>query len=231
MGVLSNAQINFESGYFIDNNGNKVECFIRNVDWIDNPIEFKYRLSENSEVSVGEIDKIKEFGVSDVVKYIRAEVEIDRSSDNTGDLSFSKTSNFSKEVLFLKTLIDGESSLYSYVGSDITRFFYANEQQNIKPLIYKKYRTGGEIGENNQFRQQLFADLSCESTNIMVKKLRYSQSDLIRYFINYNECANTEYKVFKKKADRSKLGLSLKIGANLARMEIERRVDYLLPSR
>jgi hypothetical protein len=76
------AQVVFESGYFIDNSGQKVECLIRNVDRSDNPTEFQYKLSERSEINTATIESVKEFGVDGFSKYIRSEVKIDRSSDN-----------------------------------------------------------------------------------------------------------------------------------------------------
>lgn len=37
-------QINFEKGYFKDNNGKQTDCFIKNEDWKNNPYTFKYKL-------------------------------------------------------------------------------------------------------------------------------------------------------------------------------------------
>lgn len=41
-----NAQINFEKGYFISNDNEKIECLIKSIDWKNNPTEFKYKLNE-----------------------------------------------------------------------------------------------------------------------------------------------------------------------------------------
>ena len=45
------SQISFENGYFIDNNNQKINCLIKNLDWEKNPTEFKYKLSESSELN------------------------------------------------------------------------------------------------------------------------------------------------------------------------------------
>jgi hypothetical protein len=44
------SQIVFESGYFINDHNQKIECFIKDVDWQFNPYKFDYKLSETSEV-------------------------------------------------------------------------------------------------------------------------------------------------------------------------------------
>ena len=49
LAVNSNAQVNFDKGYFIDNNGQKTECLIKNADRGNNPSSFEYKLSESSE--------------------------------------------------------------------------------------------------------------------------------------------------------------------------------------
>jgi hypothetical protein len=56
------SQISYEKGYYIDNMNQKTNCLIKNIDWITNPTEFEYKLSENSESKKATIKSIKEFG-------------------------------------------------------------------------------------------------------------------------------------------------------------------------
>ena len=42
------SQINFESGYFINNDGERIDCWIKNVGWGSNPNSFTYRLQEGT---------------------------------------------------------------------------------------------------------------------------------------------------------------------------------------
>ena len=37
IGIESKAQVIFEKGYFINREGQKTECFIKNLDWRNNP--------------------------------------------------------------------------------------------------------------------------------------------------------------------------------------------------
>ena len=52
-------QINFESGYFINNDQDKVSCFIKNEDWLNNPTAFTYKLSENGNIQEATISEVK----------------------------------------------------------------------------------------------------------------------------------------------------------------------------
>jgi len=46
------AQVNFEKGHFITENGQKTECFIKNEGWESNPSKFDYKLTLDSDVNV-----------------------------------------------------------------------------------------------------------------------------------------------------------------------------------
>ena len=39
-------QIRFEKGYFITNYGKRIDCFIKDIDWKNNPTKFDYKLNE-----------------------------------------------------------------------------------------------------------------------------------------------------------------------------------------
>jgi len=108
------SQTSFQKGYYINNSGDKVECEIKNIDWKNNPTEFKFRLSENGEQSKETIKTVKEFGIYNFSKYIRSTVDIDRSSKNLKNLTTSRYPVFKAEELFLKVLVDGKYNLYEY---------------------------------------------------------------------------------------------------------------------
>ena len=52
------SQISFENGYFIDNDNQKINCLIKNLDWENNPTKFKYKLSENNELNTKTIKSV-----------------------------------------------------------------------------------------------------------------------------------------------------------------------------
>lgn len=208
------SQIVFEPGYFINETDQKTECLIKDMDWINNPKEFQYRLIENGETQKASIEFIKEFSINSRVKYIRARVKIDRSGSNVNEINNKKNPIFQEEVLFLKVLVEGNSSLYSYFEKSLVRYFYNKESSEITQLIYKPYfETPDIISYNNAFRQQLFIDLSCNTiSKDIFEHLRYDDKDLVGIFVKYNECMRSTYVSHYKKANKDWINLKLESG-------------------
>lgn len=228
--TTSYSQITFESGYFIDNNNNKVDCLIKNVDWKNNPESIQYKLSEKSDVKTAGVQTIKEFNIYDGANYVRADVGIDRSSNNINYLDDDVLPKFTNEQLFLKLLVDGEATLYSYEDESIIRYFYKLNSSAIEQLIFKKYKNKyGKIGRNERFRQQLWNDLKCEDlSRSKLAKLLYNRRELTDVFVTYNKCKDATYTGKKTKSKKDLFNLSIKPGINSSKLEIE---NVLVPSR
>lgn len=199
IGFNCNAQNEFQKGYFIDKNNNKVECLIKNSDWNNNPSSFQYKLSKNSNVVTGNVASIKEFEILNSLKFIRASVEIDISSSKYSNLTKNRAPVFETKTLFLKTLVEGNASLFSYKIGTSTRYFYSKSGGEITQLIYKKFlTTSGRMSSNEQFKQQLKTELTCSNDIIKNPELvNYDKSSLTNYFIQYNECNNANFKSYK----------------------------------
>lgn len=218
------SQISFEKGYFINNNGQKIECLIKNIDWNNNPIEFEYRLSINTEEKIATIKLLKEFGVYNDSKYIRGIVNIDRSTKKLNDLSTNRNPVFKEEELFLKVLIEGQSNLYSYVDGNLVRFFYSKDNSNnIEQLVFKYYKSSGDlIGENNRFKQQILNDLKCENIKeIDIKNISYVKKDLVNLFVKYNNCNNSEGINFEEKQKKDLFNLTIRPRLNSSSLLIQ----------
>lgn len=223
------AQIDFEKGYFIDNSGKKTECFIKNVDWKNNPTEFNYKLSVNDdEVKSNSIKSVQEFSIINTSKYVREKVEIDKSLNSIHFLSSTKHPDFTIEELFLKVLIEGEeANLYYYGNKNLKRYFFNLKNGKIKQLVYKKYRkTESIIAENNQYRQQLLTELKCESTIDIndIKNLDYNKSDLTNFFIKYNTCKQSNFTNFNPKK-QSAFNLNLRPRLTNSSLEFQNSIS------
>ena len=228
------AQVVFESGYFIDNSGQKVECLIRNVDWSDNPTEFQYKLSEGSEINTATIESVKEFGVDGFSKYIKSKVKIDRSSDNIYHLSHDRNPIFKEEELFLRVLVEGKANLYFYEHENLSRFFFSIEDAGIEQLVFKRYRSqGNKIGNNQLFRQQLWSHLQCpEFTMNKVEKTNYTRRDLVRYFVDFNECHDQLLVNYTEQGAKTVFNLNIRPGLNYSSLFIENpTADGIFPKR
>ncbi len=226
--IQSYCQIIFEHGYFVNESDKKTECLIKNVDWYNNPTSFKYKLTEDGPVKDANIQSVKEFGVGDGIRFIRARVKMDRSSNNINEMSVERNPEFQEELLYLKVLIDGKASLYMYTNGDLKRFFYKMDESEINQLVYKQYLEGVGYAHNNTFRQQLFVDFKCK---LMEKEdfssLNYDKNELIRLFIKFNTCSNSSYTRYELKQKRDLFNLSLRPGINFSSLSIENPYSHL----
>ncbi len=223
------AQYDYEKGYFIDNSGQKVECFIKNIDWKNNPDEFRYRLTEQDSEQTNRINEVAEFGIYSESKYERHSVLIDRSPDSMKNMSNDKNPIFENEQLFLKVLMEGKANLYYFESENLRRYFFKTEDTEIEQLVYKRYRTeNSENADNNKFRQQLYLSLKCDK--IPVKKfenISYTKSELVSVFELYNQCENADYKAFEKKKKGNPIHVTLRPGIKSSSLAIENSTSPL----
>ncbi len=221
------SQITFEKGYYINNSGQKNDCLIKNNDWRNNPIDFKYKISENDKVKTISIKEVKEFGIYGVSKYIMDVVKIDISSNNINSLGYTKEPIFKKEQFFLKVLVEGKANLYLYKDGNIFKYFYSVENSSIKQLVYKRYKTSdGKIRINNKFKLQLWNDLKCSSIKMEnVKKLEYKNNSLVNFFCQYNKCSNSNFINYNNKQKRDLFNLTLRPRINNSSLSIHNDAD------
>ncbi len=220
--IESYSQIIFENGYFIDESNKKNECLIKNIDWKDNPTEFEFKLSQNDEIQRETIQNVKEFGINNVSKYIRAKTKIDRSSPQIEAMSTERNPVFKEELIFLKVLLEGQTSLFLYVDGNINRFFYKMNDSEIEQLVYKKYLKNGKISQNDYFKQQVFLKLKCkEIRSNHIKHLNYSKRDLEKIFIKYNECKGDKYINYEPMNKKDLFSLSIRPGLIYSSLAIQ----------
>lgn len=181
-------QISFEKGYYIDNEGNRVECSIKNVEWASNPIEFFYKLENGGEVQKATVKDVREFQVYGYPKYSSATVQIDRSTNNFDSFDWNREPVWTKERLFLKVVTEGQANLYIYKENNFIRYFFSIKGGEPQQLVYKIYNSDNyHRKENNLFRQQLWMNLPLdESKKQIVERTKYDWDSLVEYFKLYN---------------------------------------------
>lgn len=217
------SQIEYEKGYMINNNNEKITCLIKNNDWRFNPNEIYYKLNDNSKPVKATLNDIKEFGISSNIKYKKFVVNIDISSEKTSDLTLGRNPIFREQTLFLKQLVRGDANLFFFQQPNMLRFFYNMNGSETEQLIYKKYKTNqGEIGINYRFKQQLLDVSKCnEITANDVNKLNYSKTSLQNFFVRYNSCIESEYIVYGDSKNKTSIDFKFKPGVNFSSMSIK----------
>ncbi|KLT68096.1 outer membrane beta-barrel protein [Flavobacterium sp. ABG] len=218
---FTNAQITFEKGYFISNDGNRTECYIKNLDWKNTPTDFKYKTQlSDSEIKTESIATTQEFGIDNETTYKRFKIKIDRSNDDPRKMTTNRNPDWKEETLFLKILVTGDAILYSYTEDNTNRYFYATKTVPTEQLIYVKYLTtdqneGAEkVTENNEYKQQLYKNVATTATTEKsILNLTYKKADLVTYFSKYNNISPDAMK--KENAKSSKGQLLIKVTAGL----------------
>lgn len=222
------SQIVFEKGYFINESNQEIACLIKNKDWKNNPTQFEYKITQDSNIQKADIGNVKEFGINGISKYIRATVQIDLSGNKINKMSIEKNPVFQEKELFLRILIEGKASLLFYEKGNLKRYFYNLNDSEIQQLVYKPYLIDNKIGKNNHFRQQLFLNLKCQViTRNDVEHLVYYKKDLERFFIKYNECSSADYINYDSKQKKDLFNLSIRPGLNYSNLTIRNLNSYL----
>lgn len=218
----SHAQASFQNGYFINNNDEKIVCLIKNEDWKNSPTSITLKYSENEQPVKKTIESVKEFGIKEEIKYKRATVNIDKSSESLGALDNNRNPTFKKEQVFLNVLVEGKASLYSYDGGNYQKFFFKTEDSTIEQLIFKIYlKEKDQIAENDSYKQQIFNNLKCQNISTKeIQNLKYRANKLGNLFIEYNKCANAPFSRYSVNNNKIISKLSLKAGVKTSSLEI-----------
>ncbi len=225
-------QIVFERGYIIDNEGNRTEGFIRNVDWRNTPSAFDFKLTPDDQPNTKTIQDAAEFAIINASKFVRAAVKIDRSRDRIEEMTTDREPVWREDTLFLQVLIEGKATLYSFREGNLVRFFYNVDGDDIEQLIFKKYLVDRKlstfselryaVAENNDFRMQLFRDVSCGGNSLEeINRLEYKQTQLVRYFKKFNNCSGISYSDYTRQRHARAVNLILKAGMNHASLSVE----------
>lgn len=186
------AQTRYREGYFIGRDNLKTKCLIFDVDWLNNPDKFKYRLHPDGDVLTAGLSTVKEFGVEGS-KYVSAEIDVDTSRQATKDLNYNRNAEWKSMRVFLKVIVEGKASLYSYRTSFLEKFFYSVDGSPIEQLVYKKFLLNPaspvQIAENLMYLQQIKDNVLCdEISDENLKRIPYRKSDLQKHFRNFNAC-------------------------------------------
>ncbi|MBZ9729452.1 outer membrane beta-barrel protein [Salegentibacter sp. JZCK2] len=209
---------NFQSGYFINNKGERVECLIDNREELNNPESFQYKLSQGDQIKEKTIRDVQSFEVLHTpYKFQRAVVKLDVSQDDIKKLDTKREPNYKLDTLFLKVSIEGKASLYSYRSKNLPiRLFYSLNEEKIEPLISRKYLVDDtKIRDNNRYKQQLLNNLNCPSIDQdQISNLRYNEKSLNNIFTKYNACEKSDFVNYLKKRRKGEFNLSLKAGIN-----------------
>lgn len=203
------SQTEFEKGYLIFNNGEKIECLIRNLDWLDIPSRITYKINE--EINTISAENLNKIEIYDKAIFERFDVELEMYSNKLKELSKDRKSTFKEHNLLLKLLISSdEVSLYKYNEDNVDYFFY-KKNDKILVLEYKPFITSSnKILQNLNYQKTIKDEFSCGS-NLNFKNIKYKEKDLVNFFKKYLNCKQLSYRNYSSLDRKIDLNLRGKI--------------------
>jgi len=143
-------------------------------------------------------------------------IVINQDQTVTSMYVFTELRSEIEKKVFLEVLVEGSASLFRYQQGDLTRFYFSTDTTEIVPLIFKQYKSDqDELKENAQFKQQLFVNLGvgCFKSEDF-QRLKYYSKDLIKLFVEFNRCIESEFVDFSEDQPRMIFNLQMKAGFN-----------------
>ncbi|MCA0933031.1 porin family protein [Lutimonas saemankumensis] len=227
LGLISTAQIEFEPGHYLDENGNQISGYIKNIDWKNNPSRFEFKSSTDSPSKTITANEATEFYVSGNT-FKKYSVQIDRSSSDIDKLSWNKQPQFKEELLFLRLEVQGSLDLYSYYDKNTFRYFMGEKEKAPEQLVYKKYRrSSSEIGSNNLYKQQLIQVMKCDGIKKnRFEQLEYTKKSMIKIFEDYNQCVDPSLN-YQKETRKGVYRLSIRPGVSFNSYNLSSSYGYI----
>lgn len=232
-GVAMQAQVTFEQAYLVTHDGQKLEGWIANERWDENPEQLWFKDSLEGSEQRFFIPQVREFVIGTSIKYVRAQVRLEQSSDLSSDLNYDRNFNYEFKEVWLRVLIDGPVRLFSFKTPSNIRFYYQKKSEaEITLLRFKRFRAeSGHVGSHAQFRQQLAEAFRCvASTHLSPERLEYKESDLIRFFTSYARCTGIEIEMLQSESARSTVQVSARLGLSTAGLKLEQNLVYEGPT-
>lgn len=217
------AQNEFQPGFILNNNGEKLNCFIKNLDWLNTPTSIELKESLDGIPKNADINEIKEFKIENGAHYIRVKTEIETSKADITELDYDRKPNLVEQTVFLKSEVSGTANLYSYTTFEKTLFFFSNLDSKIELLVYKEYlNQDKQLAKNLMYQQQLLNNLLCDDiSKVDIKYLKYKKHILVKFFEKYNQCKDPDYIQKSKAKPKQEFNLSLRAGINFGKIEME----------
>ncbi len=164
----ASAQNNFDSGFYLDNDGTSHECLI----FKNRSFSSRIIVKNGDVLDTLSVEDVKEFQIFGFAKYRRMEGE---------------EASLKEKSFFVRVLVTGRANLYE---SSSGRFFFSVDDGEIMELDYRKFKNEeNQIVQKFFFRQQLYAELNCDDLEKKYfEEIGYNRSSLMELFVKSNQC-------------------------------------------
>lgn len=187
--IQLSAQAKYEQGWIIDSSGNRVDCLINNVGWVNTPDTFDYKLDESSATITAGPSDVKAFSVGGYL-FESYDLELDTSTGNLTSFDTIIDAPLEKRLVFLEVLCDGWARLYRYSTPKVKENFFVSTEESPEPLCLidrTYYQSPTEVRYNRSYRQQLYSLLGDRGVDEKeFKGLDYDKQFMVRLFDKVN---------------------------------------------
>jgi hypothetical protein len=205
--ALAHAQINLKKGYIVKHSGDTVRGYIDYRERGENPEQVRFTKSlDEKTLSLGFEDCLA-FGIDDIISYEGYVVSVSQSQESLSYLSKGVDTTSKRDTVFLEVMSAGDKiSLYKYRDKIKTRY-YIKEHHNAVPQelirhVFFNPDKDDSMVTLDRFRLQLINvnrnfNGSNRTDEVGINRLRYSDSDLIRFVEKINQVKHVKQRVSK----------------------------------
>lgn len=198
------ARNNFQPGYVILANGDRLEGYLDFRDREKNPRKATFRSTPDGESKVYYPIELHSFGVENE-RYQTAIVETESSPFLTNQLSKDKEFLLAVDTAFLRTIVDGPVSLFQFKNDAGLDNFYIRNDDGFTLLLHKFYlgitKDGTPVKkEVNHYYSQLASYLKdCPEAANLIRETKYKLADLEDLFKQWYTCTAQEMDFYKQR--------------------------------
>lgn len=170
------AQKGFDPGYIITNGQDTIKGFVE--------VSLNRELTNSIKFKKDESADLKEYKPADLHGFgIGNDIYLSKHFLNTAQDS-------EMETAFVKQLVNGEYSLYSYSKDDLV--FYLLQKDTTVYFLYDRVTDNlGEIKQEGNYMNYLnLISINCEKLNNMYSRVVYNEKDLADFVLKVDNCSS-----------------------------------------
>lgn len=207
------AQREFLKATVIEADGDSITAYISATNWVSTPSQVRYKTSEEGQSRLISANDIRGFIIDSKGIFVSAQLPIDQSSDKAERLGGSAEPIWETQTVFLRQMIKGEVSLFSYKTTNFERFVVYSQDRGYEQLVYKRYlNQSRKLLYNRSFRNQLWQSYNCGITKESLKKVQYTAKSLSRFITQYANCKSFTVQELKATKEKGKLNFYVSAG-------------------
>jgi hypothetical protein len=223
----------FEMGTVVLDNNTQLDVLIKVEKWNLSPTEVVIRQSEDASSEILKLEDVKSFYIPRFVKFLRDTIQYDISGMKKRTMLGKRDPFYEQRVVFLRVLVEGEASLYSYRTPIKEQFYFDKPDAELTHLVSKRYLASpNRIAINNRYQQQLYTELRCGDVEMSdMVRINYEIDDLTKYFLSYNKCKGSEAVSFHRVDSQGEINVYFSGGLGISNLTYSRRGASIINSR